>query len=1499
MKKILLAVLLWQCVLVVNSFGQMTVQINGPSTAPANTQVLFTFTYYNNGVPTSPPTGGSTTWDYSDAILVNETSSELRVSFTNPGPQWVYYSYNTHNALYYDYFYIEVGSGSCAGVIPSADDVTREGEGVVVLSADTAPSGFAYQWYESNGTTLLSSSQNFTTPHIVTTTSYLLAYRHTSSGCITEKIPVNAIVSSQNDISDQNYLKKYTARTGTTSENTVRNGTASESYKLFTYFDGLGRPMQTIGKQSTINGRDLITPIAYDDFGRQEKEFLPYFETDGTQDGRYRSNAVTMHSSRTAGIYGDSYGYSQKEFEPSPLNRVDRQAPPGSSWYLGSGKEIKFQRRTNTLADDVKIWTVDPSGLPVTSSSYAANALWVETTLDEDDIQTVQYTDKLGRVVLKKTEGCDTPPGDGHLGWLATYYVYDDLGQLRVVIPPLAVDMFELNNAWSMSTNVDLAFEQYFAYRYDGRGRMTEKKQPGREAEFLLYDLQDRMIGLQDGVLRKTQKWHYTKYDALGRVVSTGLTSTGSSQADLQDGVNTAGGSNNARTVNGDVVEGWPSDQGEVLTVNYYDSYQHLSGYTFQAAPGFDPEASPRVHGLQTGRKVRNLETGDYYTTALFYDSKARVIQSLSDHQMGGVIRTSTAYNFEHQPLSTLTSGTAIGVGDILRTYHYTVTGQLESIGHTVGSGDSLTMVQYTYNDLGQLTAKSFPEISSGNQTYSYNIRGWLKNLGSGLNGGYTQTNYYQESAAAMPRYNGNISRIDWGGVAGPEEPYTTRTYNYTYDHANRLKAADFTASGEMGRFTVSGITYDANGNIHNMERSNQRTASDYGPVDDLEYSYYPYSNRLSQVKDNIMALTYTSKDFKGHGTGEYGYDENGNMTGNPDKQISLIAYNHLNLPEEISFSTGAKIRLAYDADGNKLTQKVYDSNMTLTKTQDYIGEIVLLDGALDYLVHEEGRIVAEPEGLHSEFYVKDHLGNVRQVLRSPTVQTFIATMETQHAETEELEFSQVASSRQTAPEHNKTVGGNQVAWLNADRGRVVGPGRTQEIYAGDSVKLQVHGKYVDDKKQKANIGSYISQSSKERLVADLNELATSTQRAGGANPIALLNLADILAKDLQQKEAPEAYLMYALYDRDSNRYEVGKKVLSRNAANQHEVLEEEMYIGQDGYLETFVVNETGDDVWFDNMMVMSISSAIVQETHYDPWGLELTGLGFQYGGIKANKYLYNGKELIEDNGLQYYDYGARMYDPAIGRWGVVDPLAEVYSSYSNYSYVVNNPVNAVDPDGRLIIFINGNHYGSGGKKKYWGSFADRVGNQLNDQNHVFIDGSMGGYAGLYDTSPTSMYRSQQLSGKSRYGEGYAIGKAVAEAVIQGLATGETIKIITHSMGGAYGRGFAKALEKAAKEMGADKKLLTLIADFDPFQASSLVDVENTFTQQFIHDGGLFGLADQVDENADKVYKDKNQRSHSIASFVNDISKLKEGTYNWNAKTKSWDCTSCKEDKDE
>jgi len=68
------------------------------------------------------------------------------------------------------------------------------------------------------------------------------------------------------------------------------------------------------------------------------------------------------------------------------------------------------------------------------------------------------------------------------------------------------------------------------------------------------------------------------------------------------------------------------------------------------------------------------------------------------------------------------------------------------------------------------------------------------------------------------------------------------------------------------------------------------------------------------------------------------------------------------------------------------------------------------------------------------------------------------------------------------------------------------------------------------------------------------------------------------------------------------------------------------------------------------------------------------------------NKYLYNGKELSEDYGIDLYAYGFRYYDPAIGRFTGVDPLAEKYTPFSTYNYAVNNPVLYIDPDGKDAI---------------------------------------------------------------------------------------------------------------------------------------------------------------------------------------------------------------------
>ena len=126
------------------------------------------------------------------------------------------------------------------------------------------------------------------------------------------------------------------------------------------------------------------------------------------------------------------------------------------------------------------------------------------------------------------------------------------------------------------------------------------------------------------------------------------------------------------------------------------------------------------------------------------------------------------------------------------------------------------------------------------------------------------------------------------------------------------------------------------------------------------------------------------------------------------------------------------------------------------------------------------------------------------------------------------------------------------------------------------------------------------------------------------------------------------------------------------------------------------------------------IPLTILEENHYYPFGLKHSNYntnqyefievenGNDYyinitqlpaGGVSSYKYKYNGKEYQDELGLNMYDYGARNYDPAIGRWMNIDPLAEKYFSLSSYVYVANMPTIAIDPDGRDIVIIGSPEY--------------------------------------------------------------------------------------------------------------------------------------------------------------------------------------------------------------
>ncbi len=137
-------------------------------------------------------------------------------------------------------------------------------------------------------------------------------------------------------------------------------------------------------------------------------------------------------------------------------------------------------------------------------------------------------------------------------------------------------------------------------------------------------------------------------------------------------------------------------------------------------------------------------------------------------------------------------------------------------------------------------------------------------------------------------------------------------------------------------------------------------------------------------------------------------------------------------------------------------------------------------------------------------------------------------------------------------------------------------------------------------------------------------------------------------------------------------------------------------FIYQDGQLQTILTPEgrvvvDGNNYEYqyflkdhlgNTRITFNESGTIIQEDSYYPFGMAMAGLSHSSGENLPNKYLYNGKELQDDFGLDWYDYGARFYDPTGVHWTTMDPLAEKYYSWTPYNYVLNNPIKSIDLDG-------------------------------------------------------------------------------------------------------------------------------------------------------------------------------------------------------------------------
>jgi RHS repeat-associated protein len=804
-------------------------------------------------------------------------------------------------------------------------------------------------------------------------------------------IPVLALGQS----TDQNYVKSTTYKVATTTP--IATPDADEATVQITYFDGLGRPIQQIAHKQSNTGKDIVTHIEYDQFGRQTKEFLPYATTAPSLSYIDAPTAIgDLNAFYTDYNGGTSNPFSEKLLENSPLSRVFKQASPGDAWAMGSGKEIKFDYQTNDSSDDVKLFkavanwnsTNKVYDFIITDlGTYANNQLYKTITKDENwtsgnNNTTEEFKDKEGRVVLKRT--FSTIMQSGTILEVAakhdTYYIYDQYGNLTAVLPPLA-------EGSASQVNLD---ELGYQYKYDSRNRLIEKKLPGKQWEFIVYDNLDRPIatgpaftpygGTQIG-------WMITEYDVFGRVTQTGWKEMTVSQTERRSNQESIVGGTNPFILGAN----------DILTKNYYDNYNYPNAPTLPSDVEGQTLAT-NVKGLPSGSWVKVLDANNplaYEASYTLYDDRYRPVSSYTQNYLGGFTQVDSKLDWAGKTLYTVTThaqnqySTPIVITD---TFEYTQQDRLQTHKQQINQLDEQLITANTYDELGQLISKNvggdFLSLSALQKVdYTYNIRGWLKAINdiadiTTENDLFAFKINYNDPSNAQALFNGNISEIFWK----TDSDNTTRKYEFQYDHLNRLLEANYSKpdNASTPNNFKEHLNYDKNGNITQLQRNGDLDSNGLlpaMPIDDLTYTYHPQkANQLMKVID----FTNSPQGFK-DGTNsddDYSYDDNGNMTVDQNKGITNITYNHLNLPTEIEFGVTGKIEYLYNATGQKVAKIVTEGSSNITQHDYLAGGFQYKNSALQFFSHAEGYVNAtQTRGGYMFNYVfnyTDHLGNIR-----------------------------------------------------------------------------------------------------------------------------------------------------------------------------------------------------------------------------------------------------------------------------------------------------------------------------------------------------------------------------------------------------------------------------------------------------------------------------------------------------------------------------------------
>ncbi|MBQ4197286.1 MAG: hypothetical protein II659_05490 [Bacteroidales bacterium] len=729
------------------------------------------------------------------------------------------------------------------------------------------------------------------------------------------------------------------------------------------FYNGLGQPKQTVQIGASANSnKNIVTPAEYDPMGEMLRQYLPYVSTLSSENPDSQTSAKQAAYYRT--LYGTSENHPYQETIPEAATgrtliqytqgSVFRNSTPLTETQNGTqkprtdatGRFLSNSYRISRASDKIPMLLYE-NGSITNRGHFPDGALFKTVTTDPDGKAIATFIDEYEKTHLVRTYLGGYSDTTENAGWSDLVYVYDTRGLLSAVIT-LEGEYERNKTAQSISFDSDWAKKRCYIYEYDGLGRMTARRWPGKGTELFVTDPAGNVVATQDSLLRQSGRWRLTRYDTANRPIETLLTQQSITETqmrgyssyetvqtylaqnpgspftspvyDLPDNISltkteigktklsfdipdpSSGSGNNSQNITlAFKPEAQTVSQTDIDTTKFSSVLWERTAMTMSKDGELIGIAENTGDGGSGQSNPATIAQEDilYRYTAYFYDCYARPVQTVTLYPDGTRFIASTRYNYTGLPVRQaarlqVPQEAEVGSGttdadtlNVLLTETFTY----DKRGRMLTSNAYLQTFSSFADNNGNGSGISYSDTLSSyaSATYSYDELGHL--TGKTLGGNLTQTLAYniQDWLTTMKTKKGTANIFSQTlRYYSPAKPNTTALYSGNISEWETVQGTN-TAS-------TYGFTYDTQGRLTSSDRYNGTSTAATQLYTERNISYDRNGNILTLKRisnftysydgDKLSSLTRWVGDVAMNTP--YSYDGNGNMTFDGDQQMKL-----------------------------------------------------------------------------------------------------------------------------------------------------------------------------------------------------------------------------------------------------------------------------------------------------------------------------------------------------------------------------------------------------------------------------------------------------------------------------------------------------------------------------------------------------------------------------------------------------------------------------------